>query len=133
EKSIGHEETFEHDIADDEILRVELLHLADRVAMRLRRGGIEAGGVAIKVRFADFTTITRSQTLAEPTDVGQRISESARELFAAIGRHDPVRLIGVRAERLQPAGSSALALWDEDGDWRRVEGALDDATAKFGA
>jgi len=132
EKSIGHEETFEDDIADDETLRAELLRLADRVAVRLRRGGFEAAAVAIKVRFADFTTITRSQTLAEPTDVGQRISEAARELFDAIGRHDPVRLIGVRTERLQPAGSSAIALWDDDKDWRRVEGALDDAVAKFG-
>lgn len=133
EKSIGHEETFEHDVADDEALRAELLHLADRVAVRLRRGGIEAGGVAIKVRFADFTTITRSTTLAEPTDVGQRLAEAARELFSSLGRHDPVRLIGVRAERLRPAGSSALALWDEDQDWRRVDGALDDAVARFGA
>lgn len=133
EKSVGHEETFEHDVTDAEALRAELLHLADRVAARLRRAGIEAGGVAIKVRFSDFTTITRSLTLPEPTDVGQRLAEAARDLFSAVGRHDPVRLIGVRAERLRPAGSSALALWDEDEDWRRVEGALDDAVAKFGA
>ena len=104
EKSISHEETFAEDVRDADALRAELLRLADRVAVRLRRAGMEAAGAAIKVRFADFTTITRSQALAEPTDLGQRLGESARELFAAVERHDPVRLIGVRAERLQPAG-----------------------------
>lgn len=133
EKSIGHEETFPTDVDDLEHLRAELLRLSDRVAVRLRRAGVEAGGVAIKLRFADFTTITRSVTLAEPTDVGQRLGEEARELFAAVDRRDPVRLIGVRAERLQPAGSAAFALWDDDADWRRVEGALDDAVARFGS
>lgn len=133
EKSIGHEETFSEDVADVDFLRAELLRLADRVAVRLRRAGWEAGGVAIKVRFSDFSTITRSQTLADPTDVGQRLGEVARELFAAVELRLPVRLIGVRAERLRPAGSAALALWDEDEDWRRVEGTLDDAIARFGS
>lgn len=132
EKSVSHEETFEHDVTDPEALRAELLRLADRVAVRLRRAGLEAGGAAIKVRFSDFTTITRSQTLPEPTAVGQRLGEAARSLFASVDRHDPVRLIGVRAERLVPAGGAAIALWDDDEDWRRVEGALDDAAARFG-
>lgn len=132
EKSISHEETFHTDVDDLDLLRAELLRLGDRVAVRLRRGGLEAGGVAIKVRFADFATITRSQALTEPTALGQRIGEAARELLAAVDLRQPVRLIGVRAERLRPAGSSALALWDEDEDWKRVEGTLDDAIARFG-
>jgi len=132
EKSVGHEETFDVDVTDPEELRSELLRLADRVAARLRKAGWEAGGVAIKVRFADFTTISRSQTLAEPTSVGQRIGEVARALFDAVERREPVRLIGVRAERLGQAGSG-MTLWDDDADWRRVEGALDDARARFGS
>ncbi|WP_067243243.1 DNA polymerase IV [Microbacterium resistens] len=132
EKSVGHEETFEHDVTDPEMLRSELLRLADRVAARLRRAGWEAGGVAIKVRFSDFTTLSRSQTLPEPSAVGQRISEVARALFDAIDRRDPVRLIGVRAERLGPVGGG-MTLWDDDADWRRVESALDDARARFGS
>ena len=132
EKSVGHEETFDVDVTDPEELRSELLRLADRVAARLRKAGWEAGGVAIKVRFADFTTINRSQTLAEPTSVGQRIGEVARLLFDAVERREPVRLIGVRAERLGQAGSG-MALWDDDADWRRVEGAVDDARARFGS
>lgn len=132
EKSIGHEETFHDDIADDAILRSELRRLADRVGARLRSGGWEAATVAIKVRFADFTTISRSQTLPEPTAVGQRIGDAAYDLFSAVDRVLPVRLIGVRAERLRPSGTAAPGLWDDDEEWRRVEDALDGAAAKFG-
>ncbi|UWF78502.1 DNA polymerase IV [Microbacterium neungamense] len=131
EKSVGHEETFDTDVSDPEFLRSELLRLADRVAARLRRAEWEAGGVAIKVRFADFSTVSRSHTLPEPTSVGQRLGEVARGLFDEIARRDPVRLVGVRAERLRPAGG-ALGLWDDDEDWRRVEGALDRARSRFG-
>lgn len=133
EKSVGHEETFMEDVADPDFLRAELLRLADHVAVRLRRAGWEAAGVAIKVRFSDFSTLTRSLTLAEPTDLGQRIGTAARDLFAAVELRAPVRLIGVRAERLQPAGGSTPALWDDDEDWRRAEGALDEAVARFGS
>lgn len=132
EKSIGHEETFEHDILDRPFLRAELLRLADRVAARLRRAQWEAATVSIKIRFDDFRTVNRSQTLSEPTAVGQRIGEAAQALFEQIDRRDPIRLVGVRAERLQPAGGGGMGLWDDDEDWRRVEGAVDDAVARFG-
>ena len=133
EKSIGHEETFETDVDDVAMLRAELLRLSDRVGARLRRAGMEAAGVAIKVRFSDFSTITRSMTLPEPSAVSQRIAEAARELLAAVDLRLPVRLIGVRAERLRPAGGGSAALWDDDEDWRRLEGTLDDALARFGS
>lgn len=132
EKSIGHEETFDVDVTDGERLRAEILHLADRVAVRLRRARWECGTVSIKIRFDDFTTVNRSQTLPEPTSVGQRIGEAAQVLFDSIERKDPVRLVGVRAEKLRPAGGAAFALWDEDEHWRKVEGALDSAREKFG-
>lgn len=133
EKSVGHEETFEVDVSDREFLRSELLRLADRVAVRLRKAGWECATVAIKIRFDDFTTLSRSQTLSEPTSVGQRIGEAAQMLYESIDRRDPVRLVGVRAEKLRPAGGAAFALWDDDEHWRKVEGALDDARARFGS
>lgn len=132
EKSVGHEETFHDDIADPAVLRAELRRLADRVGARLRSGGWEASTIAIKVRFADFSTITRSHTLSDATAVGQRIGDAAHELFAQVELRQPVRLIGVRAEKLRPAGAAGLALWDDDEEWRRVEGALDGAAEKFG-
>ena len=133
EKSVGHEETF--------LTRISTIRpccarsccrLADRVGARLRKHGWEARTIAIKVRFADFTTISRSQTLPEPTAVGQRIGEAARDLFGSVERPLPVRLVGVRAEKLRAAGGGEPVLWDDDAEWRRVEGALDDATARFG-
>jgi DNA polymerase-4 len=132
EKSIGHEETFDTDIRDRAFLRAELLRLADRVAARLRRADWETATVAIKIRFDDFRTLSRSVTLSEPTAVGQRIGEAAQTLFEQIERHDPIRLVGVRAENLRPAGGGGLGLWDDDEDWRKVEGAVDEAVARFG-
>lgn len=132
EKSVGHEETFEFDVTDRALLRGELLRLADRVGMRLRRGGFEGRTVAIKVRFDDFSTLSRSMTLPEPTDVGARIAAAARDLFDAVERHDPVRLIGVRVEKLQSKGGGALGLWDDDADWRALDDAMDDVSTKFG-
>jgi DNA polymerase-4 len=131
EKSIGHEETFAEDIADTRVLHVELRRLADRVGARLRRHGVETSTVAIKVRFSDFTTLSRSRTLPEPTSVGQRIGEAAIELFDSIDRPLPVRLLGVRGEKLRAAAGS-LGLWDDDEEWRAVEDALDGAAARFG-
>ncbi|MGB4135964.1 MAG: DNA polymerase IV [Microbacterium sp.] len=133
EKSVGHEETFDIDITDPEVLRSELLRLADRVGARLRGAGWPGRTVSIKVRCSDFATVTRSQSLSEPSDVGQRIGETAIALFSSIGRRDPIRLLGVRAERLQPAGAGGVALWDDDAAQRRLEGTLDSARARFGS
>src|SRR5690606_13157237 len=88
EKSVGHEETFDVDVVDREFLRAELLRLADRVAVRLRKASWECATVAIKIRFDDFTTLSRSQTLAEATSVGQRIGEAAQNLYESIDRRD---------------------------------------------
>lgn len=132
EKSVGHEETFHTDIYDTVVLHTEFRRLADRVGARLREHGWESSTIAIKVRLADFTTLSRSQTLPEPTAVGQRIGEAAIELFGSIDRTQPVRLVGVRAEKLRAGGGATSMLWDDDEDWRKVEGALDSAAARFG-
>ena len=131
EKSVGHEETFHADISDTRTLHVEFRRLADRVGARLRAQQYEASTISIKVRFSDFTTLSRSRTLPEPTSVGQRIGDAAIELFDTIDRRQAVRLVGVRGEKLKPA-TMAATLWDDDAEWRRVEGALDGAAARFG-
>ncbi|MDH6237453.1 DNA polymerase IV [Cryobacterium sp. CG_9.6] len=133
EKSVGHETTFEYDMTDAAALRSELLRLSDAVAVRLRRGGLVGRRVVLKLRYPDFTTVTRSRTLADPSNVGRRIYEevsAAFELLAAPGIR--VRLIGVRMEQLSPEDSAGLALWDPDEDWREAERAVDTVTAKFG-
>lgn len=133
EKTIGHEVTFERDLADPAAIDRELLRLAERVAERLRRGGWVARTIAVKLRFGDFETITRAQTLAEPTDVAQRVAREARALYAAspaAGRG--LRLIGVRASGLLPTGTVARGLWDDDEPWREAETTIDAVAEKFG-
>jgi len=133
EKSVGHEVTFEHDVTDVAALRSELLRQSDAVAVRLREGGLVGRRVVLKLRYTDFSTVTRSRTLAEPTNVGRRIYEEAAvafEVLAASGIR--VRLIGVRMEQLSGADSHAQGLWDPDEDWRGAELAVDTVTARFG-
>jgi DNA polymerase-4 len=135
EKSIGHENTFGTDVGELDTLRRELLRLSGRVGERLRTHGMVARTVAIKVRFSDFRTITRSRTLAEPTNVGRRLFEEAWDVFGGLGldvQQTPIRLIGVRAEQLLDAGGDALALWDPDEEWRETERTLDAVSARFG-
>ncbi|MEO6533328.1 MAG: DNA polymerase IV [Pseudolysinimonas sp.] len=133
EKSVGHETTFETDITDAVALHRELLRLSDAVGARLRRAGVQARTVSLKLRFEDFTTISRSRTLAEPTDLGKRIYEEARSLYDAAAQGGrPVRLIGVRGEGLVGAVAS-LGLWDDDEQWREVEGTVDAIGSRFGA
>lgn len=132
EKSIGHETTFEHDVTDEAVVHRALLGLAEGVAVRLRRAGVQARTVSIKLRFEDFTTISRSRTLADPTDLAKRIYDEARSLYDAAAQNGrPVRLIGVRAEQLTGAVAS-LGLWDEDEAWRDAEYTLDAVAGKFG-
>jgi DNA polymerase-4 len=132
EKSIGHERTFERNLDRLDELEKEMLRLSNAVGVRLRRAGVQARTIALKLRFGDFSTITRSRTLADPTDLGRRIYEEARSLYAESGRTgEPIRLLGVRGEQLTGAVSEP-GLWDDDGDWREAEQTLDAITAKFG-
>ncbi|HET6672857.1 MAG TPA: DNA polymerase IV [Agromyces sp.] len=132
EKSIGHENTFGHDLTDPVEIRRELLRLAGNVAVRLRKAGLVGRTVVLKLRYGDFRTVTRSRTLAEPTDVARRIYDEASDaLTELIGDGERVRLIGVRAEHLRASGSGAL-LWDPDEEWRDAERTIDEVTAKFG-
>jgi DNA polymerase-4 len=132
EKSVGHEVTFEVDTVDADDLRRELLRQANAVAVRMRTAGWVGRTVVLKLRYDDFTTITRSRTLAESTDVGRRIYEEVRSIYEALGRHNPVRLIGVRMEQLSEGDDQQLGLWDEDEDWREAEDTIDAVTARFG-
>jgi DNA polymerase-4 len=136
DKSIGHEETFPRDVDDPAVVLRELLRLSERTAARLREQGYAAKTVSIKVRFADFTTITRSRTLRLPTDTGRDVYEVARALFTALGlQRARLRLVGVRAESLVPATQAArqLALGERDAGWRDADQAVDRAARRFGA
>lgn len=132
EKSVGHENTFEVDTVDGDDLKRELFRQANAVAVRMRTAGWVGRTVVLKLRYDDFSTITRSRTLAESTDVGRRIYEEVRAIYEAIGRHNPVRLIGVRMEQLSESDAQQLGLWDADEGWREAEDTIDAVSARFG-
>ncbi|MEJ3404508.1 DNA polymerase IV [Rathayibacter sp. YIM 133350] len=132
EKSVGQETTFSYDVTDEAEIRRVLLRQADDVAARLRSGGLVGRTVSLKVRYTDFTTLTKSRTLAEPTNVGRRIYDEALAAWHASGAAGRrIRLIGVRMEQLGEAGS-ALSLWDPDEGWRDADAARDEIAARFG-
>ena len=135
EKSVGAEETFGTDVHDPAVLHRELLRLAERTTAGLRRRGLRARTVSVKVRYADFTTITRSRTLEPPTDVAQEVYGCVRGLLEAL-RPLPqaVRLVGVRAEQLVGVAQvvEQLRLDDREYGWRDAERAADALRSKFG-
>lgn len=136
EKSIGAEETFAVDTADDALLHRELLRLCHRTAERLRASGLVARTVALKLRYADFSTVTRSRTVHAPLDSAQLLYAVAVQLLESLGdRSMTVRLVGVRAEHLEAAAQTSLQLsFDRrDDNWRAAEQALDRVTEKFGS
>lgn len=135
DKSIGNEETFAADVDDPEVIKRELLRLSERVAARMRKAGHVGRTVSVKLRRADFTTINRSRTLREPTDVAQVIYATACELFEAAGLDRVrLRLVGVRMENLRLADEATrqLALGEKETGWREAEQAMDKAIRRFG-
>jgi DNA polymerase-4 len=136
ERSIGSDETFEFDVDDPAYLHRQLLKLSERTAARVRSAGLMGRTVSIKVRFSDFTTITRSRTLRDPTDVSRDVYDTAKSLFDALGlQRARIRLVGVRMEGLVEAeGAPIQGLLDEpDHGWRDADRAVDRASARFGA
>jgi DNA polymerase-4 len=99
-KSIGHEQTFPTDLHDHAALEHQLVGLADGVASRLRAAHAAARTVQLKVRFGDFKTITRSRTLAAPTDLAADVGRVARDLLRSLEVGPGVRLLGISAQQL---------------------------------
>jgi DNA polymerase-4 len=136
ERSVGAEETFARDVDDPEVILAELLRLSERVGARLRRAGYCGRTVSIKVRFADFATLTRSRTRKVPTDVGREIFHEARDLYRAL-RLDRarIRLVGVRVEGIADSDTvqTQLLLGAPERGWREAEEAVDRLTSRFGS
>ena len=134
EKSVSAEMTFDVDVTDPETIRRALLSLSERVGVRLRSGGHSGRTVAIKVRLADFRTVSRSRTLPGTTDVAREIFETAWSLFDALRATEHIRLVGVRVEGLAPAGATSWqpTLVEPEHGWRAAEAATDAVAARFG-
>jgi DNA polymerase IV len=109
-KSIGAEETFDEDLTGLEALRPRIHGQALRVAHRLRRAGLRARTIQLKLKRADFTLVTRRTTLDEPTDDGQALYRQAAALLAREPAR-PTRLTGVSAQNLVAAAAQQLGLF----------------------
>src|SRR5690242_17980393 len=124
DRSVGAEETFGTDVDDPTVVRRELLRLSERVGARLRAQGYRGRTVSIKIRFAAFTTITRSRTLRDHTDVTRDIHAPATDLYDALGLDRArLRLVGVRVEGLADAEAVAeqLQLGAPEHGWRDAD------------
>ena len=131
-KSISHEETFDRDLDDDDDIVRELLALCRRVGHRLREDGYVARTVVLKVRLANFSTLTRSRTLPAPTDVAADLFHAVQDLYRALpGARRRIRLLGVQATGLAPAGAEQLALLRGQ-RWSELERAVDQVERRFG-
>lgn len=134
EKSIGAEVTFDTDVTDPAEIRRALLALAEKAGARLRSAGQVGRTVSLKVRLADFRTVSRSRTLGVPTDTAREMFDTAWALWTALAPGEPVRLVGVRMEGLAAAEQTPqqLTLGAPERGWREAEAAADAAAARFG-
>ncbi|MDO3378465.1 DNA polymerase IV [Geoalkalibacter halelectricus] len=134
-KSIGHEDTYAEDLRDTEVMRRELLALSERVAGRLRRKGVQGRCVTVKVKFADFSVVTRSRTLSTGLSNGGEIFSVACELLGQTeaGRR-PVRLLGVSLSTLEALGAGQPELFSAPRHERllRLDRAVDALRERFG-
>lgn len=133
-KSISQEVTFARDLRDIEKLHNTLRELSEQVAYRLRQDNLTAGTVRIKIRWSDFTTLTRQTTLAQPTDQDGVIRETATHLFDHLWLPEQklVRLMGVGVSGLN-AHAHQLSLWDTPTEKeRRLLDAVDSLRARYG-
>ena len=115
-KSISRETTFARDVRDGDALRGTLRDLSQSVGRRLRRAGRNGTTIKLKIRWPDFTTLTRQITLEQPTDRDDEIYAAAERLFSQVWRQgQPVRLVGVGVSGLG-SGIRQLSLWEAASD-----------------
>jgi DNA polymerase-4 len=135
DKSIGAEETFLIDLDNHEEILRELLRMVERASHRLRDRGLVSKTIAIKIRFADFTTISRSKTVPLPISGVQECYEVVRNLYKGLKLDRArIRLVGVSLENLSDGTGSPqqLLLGEREKGWREATAAMDAATKRFG-
>jgi DNA polymerase-4 len=132
-KSISQEETFVRDVRDDKSLEKTLREQSTEVARQLRKNNLAGTTIKLKIRWPDFTTLTRQVTLSQPTDQDENISKAALDLMRTVRKSgQAVRLIGVGVSGLGPP-IRQLSLWDSGSEKsRRLQEAVDALKAKYG-
>lgn len=131
--SVGNEETFAQDIRETADIEKELLRLSEKVGGRLRRQGLFALTVTLKVRFASFRTVTRSVTLKEATQYDEVLYRTACDLYGKVRATEPIRLLGVSASHLTETEEVSLFETESDKKRKTLYRTVDALKAKFGA
>ena len=149
-KSISHEQTFSNDLTDRREIDEAVVRLADAVAGRLRAAAVKAGTVQLKLRFADFSTITRSAKQPVGVDSGPGLARVVKQMLDQIDCGVGVRLLGVAGGSLHEHGEMAVQLQldavqsaadgatttdadnDNEEEWSSVSETIDEIRAKFG-
>ncbi len=133
-KQVSAENTFNRDLDSPADIKREILRLAERVAGRLREAGLSARTVTLKVRFANFSTITRSRTLEAPTDAAARLFTTAHDLYGRLSLARPrIRLLGVAATGIVSGGVvEQLKIGERPDRWRTADRAMDTLRRRFG-
>lgn len=135
DKSISAAETFDTDIEDQEIILREFLRLTEKATHRMREKDFSARTISIKVRFADFKTISRSKTVPLPISATHEVFEVVKALFLALKLDRArLRLVGVSLDGLEDGvdGTEQLILGERENGWRQATAAIDKAAARFG-
>jgi DNA polymerase-4 len=133
-KSVGAEDTFEEDLTGVERLRAHVHAQALRVARRLRKAGVRGRVVQLKIKFADFSVITRRTTLSASTDDGQALYHAAVELLERAHQSRPVRLTGVSVQSLDAQAPQQLPLFSASpARSNKLNAALDRIAERFGS
>jgi DNA polymerase-4 len=132
-KSISHEHTFDVDTSDREQIAATLARLSEMVCRRLREHGLHVRTVQLKLRYKDFSTVTRARTLSQATQLDTEVHREARALFEKNWTGKPVRLLGVQASSLeaQPGQMSLLEPANQD-RWRKALSTADQIRDRFG-
>lgn len=134
-KSISRETTFTRDVTDLDVLRRTIRQLAENVGWRVRKAGLRGNTVKIKVRWSNFTTFTRQQTLPQATDDDAVIERVAQELFRGVWTPgQAVRLVGVGVSGFDDTAQQ-MDLWQQNAasdEHRRLQHTLDDLRDRFG-
>jgi DNA polymerase-4 len=132
-KSISQEVTFARDVREDKVLESTLRELSAQVGRRLRRADLAGATVKIKIRWPDFTTLTRQVTLPQPSDQDEEIAITALDLLAKVRpKGKAMRLIGVGVSGLG-APLRQMELWGEQAEkGRKLQAAIDELQERFG-
>jgi len=131
-RSVSVEQTYSTDLEGSDLIESSLLAHAQRLSGRLRRAGLSARTLTLKIRYDDFTTLTRSVTSGSPIDSPREIFQTSQRLLGEVDSDRPVRLLGLAGSSLVESHSPRQLTIDSDDDWARVADAVSDVRDRYG-